>query len=72
MGNLWDFATSSPDIAPYLPEVPGHQRKYPDRAFFYGVIAARRPDALQKMISDAHEKRFHAKVARRESLLPVQ
>ncbi len=71
MGKLWDFAASCKDIAPYLPDIPGHQRKMPDRQFFYGIIAARTPEILHTMIVEAHEKRYRAKLARQEEMLPV-
>lgn len=37
----------------FLPEIPEHQPKLPEREFFFGILSATQPQYLEDIINEA-------------------
>jgi len=55
---LYPEAMQDPLTAKYLPNVPEHQPKLPERDFFFGILSAIQPHYVEKIIVDAERRRL--------------
>ena len=58
MKNLYPMAIKDPEIASYLPPLDEKKQRLPERDFFFGIMASIKKDFLEKIIREAHLKRF--------------
>jgi hypothetical protein len=56
--NLYAEAMKDPLISSYLPDPDHCSTEFPERSFFFGIIATLKTDYLTKIIKDAHAARY--------------
>ena len=70
---IYPEALKDPELRSYMPEIPAHQRKLPERNWFYGVMAALRGKFLEEAVSAANEKRYQRQgQAQQQELIAIK
>jgi hypothetical protein len=52
--SMFEEAIRDPEVGIYLPDFEMNSKKFPEREFFFGVLASLRPDYLKQVIDIAH------------------
>jgi hypothetical protein len=56
--NMFEEAIRDPEVSTYLPDFEMNSKKYPERDFFFCVLASIKPDYLKQVIEIAHQNRM--------------
>ena len=55
--NVWHLVNDEPEVLEYLPDDDINNKQYPDRIFFWGVLATVAEDWTSKFIKEVVEAR---------------
>jgi hypothetical protein len=55
---MFEEAIRDPEVSTYLPDFEMNSKKYPERDFFFCVLATIKPDYLKQVIEIAHQNRM--------------
>jgi hypothetical protein len=58
--NLYHDVMKDAELSQFIPSFEQNSKKYPERDFFFGVMATVRGDYLKTIIEHAHKQRFGA------------
>ena len=64
---MYKDAMNDPEVAVYLPTLEQNSGKFPERSFFFGVLATVKGDYLKQVIADAHKVRMKSEDIQRGS-----
>ena len=56
--NMFEEAMRDAEVSTYLPDFEMKSKKFPERDFFFGVLASIKPDYLKQVIEIAHQNRL--------------